>query len=329
MLIGLAEIANLRAAGGATSRTVPLSQPKSLASDPRAGMFYMIATCAVFAVQDGVSRHVAESVSVYMVVMLRFWFFAALAIMWAARSAGGLAAATRTAFPKLQALRAVLLISEICLIMFSFVGIGLIATHAVFICYPLIIAALSVPFLGEKVGWRRWSAIIVGFVGVLFIINPGASVLTPWTLVPLACATLFAGYSLLTRYVAREDSANVSFFWTGVFGAILITPLGLWHWQAIAPANAGWIGALCLLAITGNWLLIKAYEVADASSVQPFTYFQFPFVSAVGLLVFGEALSINLVVGATIVMAAGLFTLWRERVKRIAATAPAVPADRP
>lgn len=294
-------------------------------------MLYMIATCAIFAVQDGVSRHVAENVSVYMVVTLRFWFFALLAIMWAARSKGGLRASTRSAFPKLQALRAVLLISEICLIMFSFVSIGLIATHAIFISYPLIIAALSVPFLGENVGWRRWTAIIAGFVGVMIIINPGASILTSWTLVPLACATLFAGYSLLTRYVARKDSASVSFFWTGVFGAILITPLGLWHWQPMQPADMGWMAALCILAITGNWMLIKAYEVADASSVQPFTYFQFPFVSAVGLLIFGEALSINLVVGAAIVMGAGLFTLWRERVKRVPPPEPqaGVPPDRP
>ncbi|MHB2264789.1 DMT family transporter [Aliihoeflea sp. PC F10.4] len=306
-----------------------MSQSTPLASDPRAGMLYMIATCAVFAVQDGVSRHLAESVNVYLIVTLRFWFFALLAIMWAARSSGGFRAATRTAFPKLQALRAILLISEICLIMFSFVSIGLIATHAVFIAYPLIIAALSVPFLGEKVGWRRWSAIVVGFVGVLVIINPGASILTIWTLVPFACATLFACYSLLTRYVARKDAASVSFFWTGVFGALLITPLGLWNWQSIAAADAGWLAALCLLAITGNWLLIKAYEVADASSVQPFAYFQFPFVSIVGLLIFGEALKLNLVVGAGIVMAAGLFTLWRERVKRVSPTEPAVPADRP
>ncbi|MFN3764210.1 MAG: DMT family transporter [Aliihoeflea sp.] len=284
-------------------------------SDIRRGMFYMIATCAVFAIQDGVSRHAAETVSVYMIVMLRFWFFALLAGMWAARSNGGFRAAVRTAFPMLQALRALLLISEICLIMFSFVRIGLIATHAVFICYPLIIAALSVPFLGETVGWRRWLAIVVGFVGVMVIINPGSAILTPWTLVPLACATLFASYSLLTRYVARKDSANVSFFWTGFCGAVIITPLGLLHWQPIALADAGWIAVLCLLAITGNWLLIKAYEAADASSIQPFSYLQFPFVSAVGLLVFGETLGVNVLVGVAIVAGAGLFTLWRERVR--------------
>jgi drug/metabolite transporter (DMT)-like permease len=298
-----------------------VNHPGIAKTNNRAGMMFMIAGCLVFAIQDGLSRHLAESISVYMIVMVRFWVFGLLALGWAARSPKGFRAAARSQFPKLQVLKTVVLIVEICLIMFAFVKLGLIATHAVFICYPLIIAALSVPILGEKVGWRRWLAILVGFIGVLVIINPGATVLTPWTLVPLASAILFAGYALLTRYVARGDSPGVSFFWTGVIGAITITPVGLWNWQPVALADAGWLAALCVLAITGNWLMIKAYDAADASSVQPFAYTQFPFVSMVGLIVFGEALTTNVVIGAVIVVGAGLFTLWRERMRQSRASA--------
>src|SRR5690606_37488947 len=147
---------------------------------------------------------------------------------------GGFRAAIVSAYPGLQFLRALIMIAEICVIMFSFVKLGLIATHAVFVCYPLIIAALSVPILGEKVGWRRWLAIFVGFIGVLVIINPVSGVVSSWTLVPLAAALMFAVYSVLTRYVAQGDSASVSFFWTGVLGAILITPFGIMHWGPVS-----------------------------------------------------------------------------------------------
>lgn len=303
-----------------------VSHPGIAKTNNRAGMLFMIAGCLVFAVQDGLSRYLAENVSVYMIVMLRFWMFGTLALVLAARHKNGFRAAAHTEFPVLQMLRALLLIVEIWVIMFAFVKLGLIATHAVFVCYPLIVAALSVPILGEKVGWRRWLAIFVGFIGVLVIINPGASVISLWTLLPLASATMFAAYALLTRYVARGDAASVSFFWTGVGGAVISTPMGLWHWQAVTGEQAGWIGVLCLLAITGNWLLIKAYDAADASSVQPFAYMQFPFVSLVGLFAFGESLQTNVIIGASIVVGAGLFTLWRERMRQRAAVAATVEA---
>lgn len=285
-------------------------------SNARKGMLLMIATCLAFATQDGVSRFLAESVSIYMIVMLRFWFFGALALVWAWRSKGGFTVATRTSFPRLQILRGVLLISEIWLIMLSFVTLGLIATHAVFSAYPLLVTALSVPFLGEKVGWRRWSAILIGFVGVLIIINPGNDVFSPYVFLPFAAAALFAAYTVLTRYVARDDGANVSFFWTGVVGAVVSTPLGLWHLQAVDLPTGLMLAGLCVFAILGNWLLIKTYEVADASSVQPFSYMNLPFVSIIGLFVFGESLAVNVMVGAAIVVGSGLFTLFRERVRK-------------
>lgn len=298
-----------------------MNPPVHRQSNNRAGMLYMTAACLIFAIQDGISRHLAEDISVYMIVMVRFWVYAALALIWAARRPGGFRTAVASAYPVMQILRAVFMIAEIVVIMFSFVKLGLIATHAVFVSYPLIIAALSVPVLGEKVGWRRWLAIFVGFIGVLVIINPNEAVLSLWTLVPLAAATLFAIYSVLTRYVAAGDSAAVSFFWTGVFGAVIITPIAALHWEPIAVREAGWLALLCVLAMVGHWMLIKAYDAADASSVQPFAYLQFPFVSIVGLVVFGEALATNVIIGALIVVGAGLFTFWRERVRRRAALA--------
>lgn len=197
----------------------------------------------------------------------------------------------------------------------GFVYIGLVESHAVFATYPLLIAALSGPVLGEKVGWRRWAAIGIGFVGVLIILQPGVGVFDPGALFPLAAATMFALYGLLTRYVGRYDTASVSFFYTGTIGAVLMTLVGIWHWQPMLPADWGWMLALCCCAALSHWLLIRAYEVAEASAIQPFAYLQLVFASALGVLIFAEALRINVVIGAAIVVAAGLFTLWRQRIR--------------
>jgi len=283
------------------------------------GIWLMIATVAVFAVQDGLSRHLGTTYSVFMVVMIRFWFFAAFVIAMAARAPGGLRAAVRTAHPVLQVTRGLLLVAEVSIIVVGFVKLGLIETHAVFTSYPLLVAALSGPVLGEKVGWRRWAAIIVGFIGVLIILKPGFAVFSPWALLPLVSAFMFALYGLLTRYVSRKDGTSVSFFWIGVVGAVAITPLGLTHWTAMSPADWGWMALLCCTAAVSHWLLIKCYSVAEASAVQPFAFLQLVFIAGIGLFVFGEVLRLNVVIGAGIVVAAGIFTIWRQRVREKAA----------
>lgn len=279
------------------------------------GIWLMVATTVVFSVQDGISRHLASEYNVFMVVMIRFWFFAAFVMLLAARDSGGIRAATRSRFPVLQAVRGLLLVAEVCVMVLAFVKLGLVESHAVFTCYPLLIAALSGPILGEKVGWRRWTAILIGFVGVLIILQPGYAVFSPWALVPLLSAFLFAIYGLLTRYVARGDSAAVSFFWTGTVGALAMTLVGVWFWEPMTGPDWGWMGALCCTAILGHWLLIKAFAVAEASAIQPFAYLQLVWASGLGLFLFGETLRTNVAIGAGLVVAAGLFTLWRQRVK--------------
>ncbi|WP_433990249.1 Riboflavin transporter (plasmid) [Pseudoseohaeicola sp. NH-UV-7] len=280
------------------------------------GIGLMVLTTFVFSVQDGISRHLAGEYNVLMIVMIRYWFFAAFVISIAARKAGGVGAAARTTQPVLQIVRGVLLSTEICVMVASFTILGLVESHAVFTCYPLLVAALSGPILGEKVGWRRWSAIGVGFVGVLIILQPGIGVFDPAVIIPLIAATMFAVYGLLTRYAARRDTTATSFFWTGVTGAVAMTALGLWAWEPMTQPDWGWMAALCLTGVTGHWLLIKCYEVAEASAVQPFAYLQLVFASVLGIAVFGETVEQNVAIGAGIIVAAGLFTFWRERAQR-------------
>jgi drug/metabolite transporter (DMT)-like permease len=282
----------------------------------RLGIMLMIATTFVFAMQDGISRHLAGEYNVFMVIMIRYWFFAAFVMSIAARKAGGLRAAAKTSQPVLQAFRAVLLVTEICVMVLAFTMLGLIESHAVFTCYPLLVAALSGPVLGEKVGWRRWAAIGVGFIGVLIILQPGFGVFRIEAIVPLIAALMFALYGLLTRYAARKDSTATSFFWTGTVGSLAMTSVGVWFWEPMTAPDWGWMGLLCITGALGHWLLIRCYEVAEASAVQPFAYLQLVFASTLGMVVFSETIRTNVAIGAVLIVAAGLFTLWRERQNR-------------
>lgn len=280
----------------------------------RQGIYLMILTTFVFAAQDGISRHLAENYNTLMVVMIRYWFFAAFVIAIAVRKAGGLKAAAATKQPFLQAFRGILLALEICVAVQAFVWLGLVESHAIFATYPLMVAALAGPILGEKAGWRRWLAIFVGFIGMLIILEPGVGVFDPLAIVPLISSLMFALYGLLTRYAARLDTTATSFFWTGTVGAAVMTVVGLPNWEWMTPPDWGWMLALCITGATGHWLLIKCYEVAEASAVQPFAYFQLVFASAIGILLFGETVEANLVLGAAIIVSAGLFALWRAHV---------------
>ena len=281
----------------------------------RLGIILMSITSLVFSLQDGISRHLAGEYNVYMVVMIRFWFFAAFVIALAARRPGGLRAAVHTHYPVQQMLRGLLLAAEICVMVVAFVRLGLVESHAVFTCYPLLVAALSGPLLGERVGWRRWTAIGIGFLGILIVLQPGVRVFSVAALIPLASAFMFALYGLLTRFVARRDAASVTFFWAGIVGAMVMTPLGLSHWQWMSGGDWIWMAVLCCTAALAHYLMIRAYEVAEASAIQPFAYLQLVFIAILGVTVFGEVLRPSLILGATIVVAAGLFTLWRARVK--------------
>lgn len=282
-------------------------------SNTRLGIGLMIVTTFVFAVQDGLSRHLAGEYNVLMIVMIRYWFFAAFVIAIARARTGSVRRAAATTQPVLQAFRGLLLAGEICIMVAGFVALGLVESHAIFASYPLLIAALSGPVLGEGVGWRRWAAIGVGFIGVLIILQPGLTVFAPAAILPLTAAVMFALYGLLTRHVARADTTATSFFWTGVSGGIAMTAIGLWFWEPMTGPDWGWMAALCVTGVTGHWLLIRCYEVAEASAVQPFAYLQLVFASAIGLLVFGETLQTHVAVGTGIVVAAGVFTLIRSR----------------
>ncbi|MDQ0456198.1 DMT family transporter [Rhizobium paknamense] len=278
------------------------------------GYLFAIIAYTVFSCQDGISKHLGDSYSPVVVATIRYWAFAGFALVLASRAPGGLRAAVRSQRPVLQVLRGVLLGAQIVVSIWAFRYVGLAQSQAVFASGPIFVALLSVPLLGEKVGWRRWSAISVGLVGVLLILSPKADGFTPLVVLPLACALCGALYGILTRLVSRVDLPETSFFYmcmVGFAGSNLIAPF---VFEGIAQKDWFWMLALCCTGIVGHFCLIKAYDNLSAVQVQPIAYWQLVLASLIAVVVFGESLKVNMVLGSLIVVAAGLFTVWREHV---------------
>ncbi|MEM9725762.1 MAG: DMT family transporter, partial [Pseudomonadota bacterium] len=277
------------------------------------GAALMLGAATVFAAQDGVSKHLAELYPPAMIVMIRYWVFAAFVVTLSTRRPGGVRAAAQSQSPVLQITRGVLLAGQIMLVIWVFAELGLAATHAIVAVYPLMIAALGAFVLGERLDRGRWAAIGVGFLGVLIILRPGVQAIDPWALVALACAAMFAVYGVMTRVVGQVDGAATSFFYTGVAGAAGASLVGPFFLAPMAPADWPWMAALCASGVLGHFLLIKAYEAAEAARLQPYAYWQLALVTAIGVVIFDEPLTPWLLIGGGLIVAAGLVTAARDQ----------------
>jgi drug/metabolite transporter (DMT)-like permease len=281
----------------------------------RLGIALMIAAMLSFSIQDGLSRYLAEAYNTPMVVAFRYWVFAVYVIVLALRRTEGPIAAIRSTRLPIHVLRALLLVTEIGIMIWAYTMIGLIETHAVFAFCPLMVVALSGPLLGEKITKARLIALAIGMIGVLIILRPGSGLFSWAAVLPLISAFFFALYSVLTRLTARAEPNFPSFFWPAVIGALVMTVVGISHWQPVAPADWPWMMAYAAVCVLSNWLLLKTYELAEASTVQPFAYMQFVFITLIGIFAFDETLSSVVVLGTALVIAAGIYALWSERTR--------------
>jgi drug/metabolite transporter (DMT)-like permease len=276
------------------------------------GYLFTLAAVVIFATQDGFTKFLGDHYPPILVTMIRFWAFAVFVTVMAAASPGGIRSAVVTRHSWLQIFRGVLLVSEIAMAVLSFAKAGLAMSQSILQATPLLVTLLSVPLLGEKVGWRRGTAVMVGLMGVLVILNPAGLHFDLTLLLPLAAALMFAAYSIATRAVSRDDSAMTSVFYAGVVGAAAISLLGPFYWVPILPGDWIAMGILCVCGTLSHYCLIRAYGLLEAVQVQPITYLQLVLSVMVAVVFFNEILTLNMVVGAVIVVGAGLYTVWRE-----------------
>ena len=276
------------------------------------GITLMVITTFMFSSMDGVSRYLAEKNNVFTLVTMRYWFIAFVMMVTCFFIKNRISDILNTKQPYIQFSRGVILSLNNCLVVYTFTLLGLVETHAIIACYPLIVAGLSVPFLGERFGWRRWMAIFTGFIGVIIILRPNTNVITEGSIFAIVGAIMFAIYLILTRYVSRSDTAITSFFWTGIGGTVTMSLISLFIWDNILKEDYLWLLLMCILSAGSHFMMVKTLEVAEASVVQPFSYLQLVFGSIIGVTIFSESIDLMIIVGALVVIGSGLFTTWRE-----------------
>lgn len=278
------------------------------------GYVFVLLAITIFSIQDAISKHLGTAYPPVFVTMLRYWAFGFFCVLLATKMKGGLKATARTKRPLLQIVRGLLLAAQIVVVINCFAIIGLAHSQAIFSATPIVVALLSMPLLGERVGWRRWTAICVGLVGVLLILKPEGEFFDVNLLLAVFSCFLFAFYVIATRLVSRDDSSMTSFFYTGVVGAVVMTAIGPFYWTWMSWGDWGWMALLCMTSISSHYCLIRAYDMLDAAAIQPLTYLQLVYASIIGVTIYGETLSFYTIIGSVIVVSAGIFTIWREHV---------------
>lgn len=276
------------------------------------GILLTLLAMGLFGAMDGLSKFLVAHYPTPLVLWLRHLVALAIALLILARRRP-VRLLTSSRAPWLQLARSVLLVVEMGLVLFVFSLMPLADAHAILAAVPLLVTALSAPLLGERVGWRRWAAVAVGFAGVLVILRPGLGVLQPGAVLALLCTGLYALYNILTRLVARSDPPETGFLLQTAIGAALLCLVGPFFWVPIAPAHWPLVLAQATLGALGHLCLVRALALAPAVVVQPFTYTLLLYAVVVGFLVFGDVPDLWTVVGGLVVVGAGVYSALRER----------------
>ena len=215
--------------------------------------------------------------------------------------------------PWMQAGRSVLLLLSTACNFFALQYLQVAQTTSIMFAAPLLVALAAGPLLGEWIGPRRLAAIGVGFVGVLIITRPGFGGMHPAALLSVFGTACYALYAISTRVLAGSDSSATTLFYSGLAGVVLVTPFVPFVWSTPSLLVALTMAATGVFGAVGHWLLILAHARAPAPVLAPFLYTQLIWVVILGYLVFGDLPDYWTLIGASVVIASGLYLLYRER----------------
>ena len=222
----------------------------------------------------------------------------------------------RTKYPKLQFLRSVALMMATTLFFFAFSRLGLAEASAIFNISPVLITLGAFLFLREQIGPRRVIGILVSLLGALIIIRPGSGVFTIYAILPLGAAIFYSTYSLATRFVGTDESPWTSLFYSAIFGAICYSIYIVFNWNPMSNNALLLTIIIGLFGTAGHICLIRALTLGEASLVAPFIYTNLLFTTIWGFVLFGNFPDFWTIVGALIIVAAGIYVWARDRAVR-------------
>jgi drug/metabolite transporter (DMT)-like permease len=283
------------------------------------GMFLL--AMFVFTTMDGFSKYVTNSgLAPEVVTMLRYTIATSILLpvvilRWEKRPLS-------TSQPFLHLLRGLLLIGSATIFVYALQSLPLETATAISFVSPMFVTIFSIIFLSEKVGIRRWAAIIIGFSGVVAILRPGTEAFSPAMLLPILSSCCWAGGLIITRKMRGREKPFTVLIWTTVIGLLFVTPLGIssWHMPTLEQWSALLVIACCHM--TGQILTIRAFMLGSASMLAPFSYTTIIWATLIGFFAFGSLPDFYTGVGTTILAAAGLYVWHRERIRQTVLTTP-------
>jgi len=291
------------------TRTAP-----ARADRPFRGIALILASTVFLGASDVTAKYLSATLPSIEIAWIRFLVFAL--IMSPAMVPGSPLYALRSQRPGLQAMRGVALLGSSLFFISGLRFLPIAEASATGFVAPLFVTALSIVFLGETVGVRRWLATAVGLIGVLIILRPGTGAFHPAAFFPIVSALAWACTLIMTRMMSGRDHAITTMTYSSIVGVCILSALVPFVW--VTP---NWhdilFGIFIGLASTaGQWIVVLAFRYADASVLAPFSYTQLLWVSILGFVIFGEVPDVWTVTGAVFIVGSGLYTAHRERVRR-------------
>ncbi|MBM3522058.1 MAG: DMT family transporter [Alphaproteobacteria bacterium] len=285
----------------------------ALQDRPLAGIGYMLAAFVTVAVGDALAKILITEMPIAQFLLLRSVAVVLLLIPYFMRRGGWVV--FRTERLSLHLWRCALNGVSLVLFFVALRQLELATLFAISFVGPLFMTAISVPMLGEKVGRHRWAAILVGFIGALVIIRPGADGLQVLALMAVASTCLWSLSMVIVRMLSATDSdatllayINISLLLMGAVSAPFV-------WQPVSLTEFGYVIALAVTLVIGQWLMLRAFRLAPVGVVAPFQYSGIIWATIIGWWVWAEFPTLNVWIGAAILIASGLYVMWRERIR--------------
>lgn len=282
---------------------------------PIRGILLILAALFFFAALDATSKHLSQKFAVPLLVWARYALHCLLMIVFLAPSMRLKLVATRR--PAIQIIRALMLLGTTSCVMAALRLMPLAETTAIIFITPLLVTLMAGPWLGEKIGWRRWLAVVFGFAGAVLIARPGGSVAGPGVLFALAAAVCYGVYQLQTRQLSATEGTLTMLFYTALVGTIVMSLALPWYWSDLSPTpmEALLIASMGIHGGTGHYLLTRAFRHAPATTLTTFTYVQLVWATLLGWQVFDHLPDGWSILGMAIIAGSGLTVALAERGK--------------
>lgn len=277
------------------------------------GIYWMLLTMFLFVSMDTTAKYLIQNHPVFQVVWGRYFFHVVVLLIVLAPRLRSLLVTQNL---KLQLIRSLLLLTTTGCFFTGLNYVQLADASAIMMMCPIFVTALSMPVLKEYVGPRRWASVIVGCIGALIIIRPGGGLFQPAVFFPIAAAVLYAIYQVSTRFLSQSDSVLTTLFYSATIGAIISSAVVPFYWEPLSPKEWGLMLLLGLIGGLGHFSLIKAFSVSPVATVAPFSYTNLLWAAGYGYWIFGDLPDQWTVIGASVIIASGLYIFHREQMQK-------------